>query len=216
MLDLFVRNFIWAAWWPISVWLLTLEKAAKRQAGPQSASGAPSRERADVRQQERILSNDFFKPEIPDSVRELMKLSIEQAQRAFETFVATSEKTWKSFEAQSQSARSALHVLNAKIAEITGENAEASFALAMKLAESKDIKQALELQSEHAKKQMETFAQQLEAMRDLAAKLIQDAKDAAPTAQTRSGPGRSPLSSSQSQSYRGSGSTFTLRGGSSW
>ena len=109
-----------------------------------------------------------------------------------------------------------MHALNAKIVEITRENAEASFVLAMKLAESKDIKKALALQSEHAKKQMETFAQQLEAMRDLAAKLIQDAKDAAPTAQTRSGPGPSPLSSSQSQSYRGSGSTFTLRGGSSW
>ena len=74
------------------------------------------------------------------------------------------------------------------------------------------LKQALELQSEHAKKQMETFAQQLEAMRDLAAKLIQNAKDA----QARSGPGPSPVSSSQSQSYRGSGSSFTPRGGSSW
>ena len=144
------------------------------------------------------------------------EVSIEQAQRVFETFVATSEKTWNSFEVQSQSARSAQHALNSKIAEITRENAEASFALAMRLAESKDIKQALELQSEHAKKQMESFAQQLEAMRDLAAKLIQDAKDAARAAQTRSGPGPSPVSSSQSPSYRGSGSSFTPRGGSSW
>jgi hypothetical protein len=85
------------------------------------------------------MSNECIKPEIPDSVRELMKLSIEQAQRVFETFVATSEKTWNSFEVQSQSARSAQHALNSKIAEITRENAEASFALAMRLAESKDI-----------------------------------------------------------------------------
>jgi phasin len=162
------------------------------------------------------MSNDFTKPEIPDSVRELMKHSIEQAQQAFETFVATSEKTWKSFEAQSQSARSALHALNTKIAEITRANAEASFALAMKLAESKDIKQAIELQSEHAKKPMENFAQQLESMRDLAAKLIQDAKDASPAAQTKSGPGPSPVSGSQSQAYRGPGSSFKPRGGSSW
>ena len=207
---------MWAAWWPVSVWLLTLEKAAKRQTGPAPVSPAPAGKRDDFRQQERIMSNDFIKPEIPDSVRQLMKLSIEQAQRAFETFVATSAKTWKSFEEQSQSARSALHTLNSKIAEITRENAEASFALAMKLAESKDIKQALELQSEHAKKPMETFAQQLEAMRDLAAKLIEDAKDASPTAQTRSGPGASPVSTSQSQCYRGAGSSFTPRGGSSW
>ena len=56
----------------------------------------------------------------------------------------------------------------------------------MKLAESKDIKQALELQSQHAKQQMEAFAQQLEAMRDLAAKLIQDAKTASAPAQPKS------------------------------
>ena len=216
MLNLFVRNFFWAASWPLSVWLLMLEKAAKQSQGdPDPASRPQAGELGNVRQQERIMSNEFIKLEISDSVRELMKLSIEQAQRAFETFVATSEKTWQSFEAQSLSARSALYALNGKIAEITRENAEASFALAMKLAESKDIKQALELQSEHGKKQMETFAQQLEAMRDLAAKLIQDAQDAAP-AQTRTGPGPSPVSSSQSQSYRGSGSSFTPRGGSSW
>ena len=211
MLDLFVRNFMWAAWWPVSVWLLTVEKAAARQrsAVPEPAPAAQAFDRGQIAQQERNMANEFMKPEVPDSVRELMKLSIEQAQRAFETFVSTSEKTWKSFEALTPSG---LQALNGKIAEITRANAEASFALAMKLAESKDLKQALELQSEHAKKQMETFAQQLEAMRDLAAKLIQDAKDA----QTRSGPGPSPVSSSQSQSYRGSGSSFTPRGGSSW
>jgi phasin len=199
----------------MSVWLLTLEKAVAKQrsAAREPSPAATAFDRGEVLQQERIMADDFMKPEIPDSVRELMKLSIEQAQRAFETFVSTSEKTWKSFEAQSQSARSALQALNGKIAEITRENAEASFALAMKLAESKDLKQALELQSEHAKKQMETFSQQLEAMRDLAAKLVQDAKDASAAAQTRSGP--SPVSSSQSQSYRGSGS-FTPRGDSNW
>jgi hypothetical protein len=193
----------------VSVWLLTLEKAAAKQrpAPPEPAPTAQAFDRGQVAQQERNMANEFMKPELPDSVRDLMKLSIEQAQRAFETFVATSEKTWKSFESLTPSA---LQALNGKIAEITRENAEASFALAMKLAESKDLKQALELQSEHAKKQMETFAQQLEAMRDLAAQLIQDAKDA----QTRSGP--SPVSSSQSQTYRGSGSSFTPRGGSSW
>ena len=190
--------------------IAALKAAAKqRQVAPEPAPAAQAFVRGQAAQQERNMANEFMKPEVPDSVRELMKLSIEQAQRAFETFVSTSEKTWKSFEALTPSG---LQALNGKIAEITRANAEASFALAMKLAESKDLKQALELQSEHAKKQMETFAQQLEAMRDLAAKLIQDAKDA----QTRSGPGPSPVSSGQSQSYRGSGSSFTPRGGSSW
>ena len=44
----------------------------------------------------------------------------------------------------------------------------------MKLAESKDVSQAMELQTEHARKQMESFVHQLEEIRDLATQVIQD------------------------------------------
>lgn len=125
------------------------------------------------------MANDAFNPEIPESLRDLMKMSIEQAKRAFDTFAATSEKTWKSIETSSQSARAGLTALNAKIAEITRNNAEANFALALKLAESKDINQAMELQTQHARKQMEAFVKQLEEMRDLAAQIIQESGSAA-------------------------------------
>lgn len=125
------------------------------------------------------MANDaFMKPEIPEALRELMKMSIEQARRAFETFVSTSEKTWKSLENSSPSGRASLYALNAKIAEITRLNAEANFALAMRLAESKDLNQAMELQSQHVRKQMETFVHQLEEMRDLTAQIIQEASPA--------------------------------------
>jgi phasin len=120
------------------------------------------------------------KPEVPEAVRDLMKMSIEQAKKAFDTFVSTSEKTWKSLENTSQSTRAGLHALNSKIAEITRSNVEANFAMAMKLAESKDVTQAMELQSQHVRNQMETFVQQLEEMRDLAAaQIIQDSGTAA-------------------------------------
>ena len=115
-----------------------------------------------------------MKTEVPDSFRDLMKVSIEQAKRAFDTFAATSEKTWKTFETSSRTVSSGLRSLNEKIAEITRSNAEANFALAMKLAESKDVGQAMELQTEHARKQMESFVHQLEEIRDLAAQVIQD------------------------------------------
>jgi hypothetical protein len=68
-----------------------------------------------------------------------MKTSIERAKRAFDSFASTSEKTWKSLETTSQSARVGLTALNTKIAEITRNNAEANFALALKLAESSDL-----------------------------------------------------------------------------
>ena len=127
------------------------------------------------------MASDAFKPEIPEPLRELVKMSIEQARRAFETFISTSEKTWKSLESSSPSGRASLYALNAKIAEITRRNAEANFALALKLAESKDVRQAMEMQSQHVKKQMETFVQQLEEMRDLTAQIIQEANPATRT-----------------------------------
>jgi phasin len=121
------------------------------------------------------MANDaFMKAEIPDALRELMKMSIEQARRAFEAFVSTSEKTWKSLEASSPSGRGQLYALSGKIAEITRLNAEANFALAMRLAEAKDVNQAIEVQGEHLRKQMESFVHQREEMRDLTAQMINE------------------------------------------
>jgi hypothetical protein len=48
----------------------------------------------------------------------------------------------------------------------------------MRLAESKDLNHAMELQSQHVRKQMETFVHQLEEMRDLTAQIIQEASPA--------------------------------------
>jgi phasin len=123
-----------------------------------------------------MAKDEFLKPEMPESVRELMKLSIEQAKQAFETFAATSERAWKSLETTSQMAGAGIRSLNEKIAEITRSNAEANFALALKLAESKDFSQAIEFQTDHMRKQVETFARQLEEIRDLATKIIQEGK----------------------------------------
>ena len=85
-----------------------------------------------------MADTPFMKPEVPEAILDLMKMSIEQAKRAFETFAATSEKAWKSLDTSSQSACSGIKSLNEKIGDIMRSNPEANFALALKLAESKD------------------------------------------------------------------------------
>jgi phasin len=161
------------------------------------------------------MANDaFMKAEIPEPLRDLMTMSIEQARRAFDTFAASSEKAWKSLDTTSQSARASLQQLNAKIAEITRANAEANFNLALKLAACKDVAEAMELQSEHVRNQMEKFVHQLEEMRDLTTKIIQDANPA----KTDIGPAPTPrnvastTSSSSAHSYPSSGSGYTPGG----
>jgi hypothetical protein len=185
MLLLLFKNFLWAAWWPYCTMLLAMEKAAQ-QAGqaskpkpPASRAPMPSPQTTGpVGQRESVMANDAFKPEIPEPLRELMKLSIEQAKRAFEAFITTSEKAWKAIENSSPAGRAGLYALNVKIAEITRRNAEANFALAMKLAECTDVHQAMEMQNRHVREQMDTFVHQLEEMRDLTAQIIQDANPA--------------------------------------
>ncbi|MGE5259453.1 MAG: phasin family protein [Actinomycetota bacterium] len=161
------------------------------------------------------MANDaFMKAEVPEPLRDLMKMSIEQARKAFDTFAASSDKAWKSLETTSQSARASLQQLNAKIAEITRANAEANFNLALKLAGCKDVAEAMELQSEHVRTQMEKFVHQLEEMRDLTTKIIQDANPAktdigpAPTPRNSA----SPTSSSSAHSYPSSGGGYTPGG----
>jgi hypothetical protein len=198
MLLLLFKNFMWAAWWPYYTMLLAMEKAAAQQAAaartksppPPQAAPAPQPRPAPAPQSRpepaqppaaaklREEASSAVNPEPPQALRELMKMSIDQARRGFETFVATSERAWKSLESASPGGHPGLFVLNAKIVEITRLNAEANFALATKLAEAKDVAQAIELQSQHVKRQMELFVRQWEEMRDLAARMIEDAEAA--------------------------------------
>jgi hypothetical protein len=112
--------------------------------------------------------------EFPGGLRDLFKLTIEQSRRAFETFVTTSEKTWKGTQASSPAGRGTMEPLMDKVAEITRANAEANFSLALELADSTDTRQAMELYTEHARKQMEAFARQFEEVLKLTTQLIKN------------------------------------------
>ena len=140
MLLLLFKNAMWAAWWPYYTMVLAMEKAATQAAANRPKSVGST-----------AVSDAFMQAEIPPALRELMKMSIEQAKRAFEAFVTTSEQAWKSLETSAPGGRAGLFALNAKIVEIIRLNAEANFALAAKLAEAKDLAQAIELQSRHVR-----------------------------------------------------------------
>jgi hypothetical protein len=111
--------------------------------------------------------------EFPGVLRDLFKLSLEQAQRAFETFITTSEGTWRGIRAGSQTG-AGMGALMDKVAEITRSNAEAGFSFALKLSESKETNQAMKVCEEYARKQMEAFARQFEEIRDLTSQIFRD------------------------------------------
>ncbi len=115
--------------------------------------------------------------DLPGKFRDLIKLSIEQAHRAFEVWIKTSEDARRSIAASSELARNSAVALQGKVTEITRANADASFLMALKLAESKHLGQAMELYADHLGKQMNALAGHLEAIRDLTFQIICPSQD---------------------------------------
>ena len=119
----------------------------------------------------------FQKAEIPEAFRTMFRSSVEQARKAFDAFADSSEKTMQSFDfASAAPGGSAIREINDKIANITRTNADANFDLAMKLADAGDVSKVLELQTDHARKQMEAYAKQMEELRDLMMKMLSQVK----------------------------------------
>jgi phasin len=120
--------------------------------------------------------------ELPDSIRSIMKSSIEQARKAFETFATTSEKMIHGLDTSSNPAADGIKHLNEKMAAFTRQNAEANFNLAMKLTEARQLSDIVEIQNAHVREQMETFSHQLEELRELTMKAVKEGSKAASTA----------------------------------
>ncbi len=120
--------------------------------------------------------------ELPDSIRTIMKSSIEQARKAFDTFVASSEKMMQSVDTSSIPAADGVKQLNEKIATFTRQNAELNFNLALQLTDAKHLSEIVELQNAHLRNQMENFSRQMEELRELTVRAVKDGTKAASSA----------------------------------
>lgn len=105
--------------------------------------------------------------EMPESVRNIMKSSIEQAKKAFDTFISASEKAMGGLDSSSSVTSEGLKTLNEKIAEFTKANANANFRYAMKLADAKQFSEVVEMQNAHVREMMDSFTKQMEELREL-------------------------------------------------
>ncbi len=103
---------------------------------------------------------DVHQFEIPQSVRDLADRNISQVRSAYEQFLKLMQKAHdavaKSQGVMTQSAWD----LQSKAMLFAQANIEANFRLAADLAKAKDMKEYLEIQTAHAKAQMETYAKQ--------------------------------------------------------
>lgn len=128
--------------------------------------------------------------EIPEPVRNMMKATIDQTRKAFETFISASQQAMSGFDTGANPSMDGLKQLNEKIAEFTRQNADANFRFAMKLADAKKINDVVDMQSAYVRELMDTYGKQLEEIRTLTTKVVQDStKTATEAAQNIPGMG---------------------------
>jgi phasin len=118
--------------------------------------------------------------EIPSSVRDLAAKSVEQAREAYNRFIEAARQAHDVVTKSSDVITSGAREINEKAVKYTEANLQANFELAQRLVNAKDIKEALDIQNQFARQQMETFAQQAQELTKL---LAQSAQKANPTTQ---------------------------------
>ncbi len=112
--------------------------------------------------------------ELPDSIRNIMKSSIEQAREAFDSFVSAGETMLHGLDTPANPVTDGLKALNEKIAAFTRQNAGANFDLAIRLADARQLSDIAELQNAHMREQIETLTSQLEELREITLRTLKD------------------------------------------
>jgi phasin len=111
--------------------------------------------------------------EIPPQMRELAEKNVAQARQAYGQFMDMARKAQdmmvRSSGAMADSAREA----QGKALRYAQDNLDASFDFAADLARARDLKEAMEVQSRYAQRQMRTYAEQAQDLGRLMADAAQ-------------------------------------------
>ncbi|MGH1351721.1 MAG: phasin [Methyloligellaceae bacterium] len=114
--------------------------------------------------------------EIPEQIRDLAEQSMEKAEEAYKGFVDAANKAQTMLKESSENVTSGTKEIQDKAFSYASENMQANFDLAARLIKAKDMKEALEIQSDFAKKQMETYSKQAQDIGKLVGDVAQKAK----------------------------------------
>lgn len=116
--------------------------------------------------------------EIPATVRDLASKSVDQAREAYNRFLEAARQAHDVVTKSTDVITNGARDINEKAVRYTEANLQANFELAQRLVHAKDLKEALDIQSQFARQQMETFAHQAQELTRLVA---QSAQKAVPT-----------------------------------
>jgi hypothetical protein len=115
--------------------------------------------------------------EIPQQLRQLAEMNIEQARTAYGQFMDSMTRAMNAWSSASANAMtSGFKAVQERAIQFAKENADAGFALANELTKAKDLQDVISLQSRFAQKQMEAYARQAQDLGRLMAEATRSAK----------------------------------------
>jgi len=117
--------------------------------------------------------------EVPADMRKFAEQSMDQARKAFGTFVGAAQEAMSDLEGRASAARAGALDVGGRAMVFAERNMAASFEFAQKLVHAKDVEEVLRIQTEYLKAQLQTLNEQTKELAEASAKLAKD------TAKTR-------------------------------
>jgi phasin len=119
---------------------------------------------------------DPLKPfEVPTDMRKFAEQSVDQARKAFDSFIAAAHQAVSEMEGRAHAARSGVMDMSGRAMTFAERNMAESFDFAKNLVRAKDVEEVLKLQTEYVKKQIAVLQEQAKELTDTATKAAKDA-----------------------------------------
>ncbi|GJD47418.1 hypothetical protein OPKNFCMD_0125 [Methylobacterium crusticola] len=98
--------------------------------------------------------------EIPTEMRDFAEKSVEQARKAFDSFIGAARKTADTLQGSAEAARTNAQTVSTRGFSYAEQNVNAAFDLAQKLVRSRDLQEAMQHQAEFVRSQFAAMQSQ--------------------------------------------------------
>jgi phasin len=128
--------------------------------------------------QEKNMSDPFKTPQfdIPVEMRELATKSVEQAKRAFDSFVGATQEASTKFKGSQNVMSEQATKATSQVVGFAEQNVKAAFDHAQALVQAKGFEDVMKLQSEFMKSQIEAMQSQMKSMGEAAKDVVNPKK----------------------------------------
>ena len=120
--------------------------------------------------------------EVPAEMRDLAEKSVDQARKAFDSFIGAARRTADTVQGSTEAARTSAKDVSGRGFEYAEQNVNAAFDLAQKLVRSKDVQEAMQHQAEFVRSQFAAIQAQAKEFSGIAQSAMQQGAERAKSA----------------------------------